>query len=310
MRFENGGLGDALSDYNSAVNTKLVLGTANFGNAYGITASNPTDSVVGKEMAERILAKAVELSIAEIDTAINYVPAQEWISGFSRSAEFLISSKIPWHGLKNDLTYKTDLKFIKKTFEGLNLKNILWHNWDGPAGHISSYSELHQRLDPGSRFGFGVTTYGPSNADGAIQTRVFNSVQIEFNVLNHSALSAFQNYGSRIKPNLYLRSIFLQGALSQEGSQLLKNKPGLMMMVTKARTLATEWQMSLEEMALRAVTNWVSNCSIVVGVNSDLQLEQLQAYLVKGPLPSELFNKVIKLESSHNPEIDPRNWKQ
>jgi aryl-alcohol dehydrogenase-like predicted oxidoreductase len=299
----------ARSDYNLIVSVKLVLGTANFGNAYGVSALKNTGAVVDKLMANRILAECVELKIEEIDTAPSYGPAQDWLSAFSGRNNFTINSKIPWLGLQNVEVYKKSLQKTINVFEGLQIRNILWHNWEPSSLEPIKYFELHQLLDPEGFFDFGVTTYGFTNAIESIRIGAFQSTQIEFNILNQNALTAFLATNSLTKPRLYLRSIFLQGSLSEEGSSLIAARPALQIMVSRARFLAKEWQLAIEEMALRAVLNLVSTGSVVVGVDSDLQLHQLYDYLSKGPLPPELFNQVTKLDASSDPEIDPRNWK-
>jgi aryl-alcohol dehydrogenase-like predicted oxidoreductase len=290
------------------VTKNLVLGTANFGNLYGVSASKTGEISVDKDMAKRILAKALELEIAEIDTASNYGPAEQWIAEFAVNDKFVINTKIPWTGIRDSQIYMEHLNRIRAIFSTQSTCNIAWHNWEYVIEDKQDYLELHQLLDPHADVKFGVTTYGSRNAIAAVQALVFQTVQIEYNILNQSALNAFLNARMGLAPSLYLRSIFLQGALSEKGISLVDTRRELNDFLDAAHLLAKEWQLPLEEIAIRAVLGRTSDCRLVVGVESDFQLEQIHAFVEKGSLPEELNRQILELDTNENPAVDPRTW--
>ncbi len=287
---------------------ELVLGTANFGNAYGIGASKMKEISVDKVMAQRILAKASELQISEIDTASTYGAAEEWLANFVRHNNILINTKIPWAGFGESSIYKAHLNRITSTFAAKNIGSIAWHNWEYSHNDNHNFSKLHSAIDPNETIKFGVTTYGSKNTVAAIKTTSFKTLQIEFNLLNQSALNAFLTQKTGVLPDLYLRSVFLQGILTGGGGVLADNRRELSAFLLRAQSLANEWQLPIEEMAVRAVLGRVSDARVVVGVESDVQLEQIQTFMDKGALPDEMNKQIIELDTFENPAVDPRRW--
>jgi hypothetical protein len=85
-------------------------------------------------------------------------------------------------------------------------------------------------------------------------------------------------------------------------------RPKLQQKITQIRELAHEWNLSTQELAIRSVANHVEDCAIVLGAESGQQLQEMNGYIENGPLPMELAELVSELDSSLEPEVDPRNW--
>ena len=64
--------GKVLSGKTINVNKKLILGTANFGNLYGISNSNRSSPLIDREKAQVLVDTALSLGIDTFDTAQNY----------------------------------------------------------------------------------------------------------------------------------------------------------------------------------------------------------------------------------------------
>jgi aryl-alcohol dehydrogenase-like predicted oxidoreductase len=285
---------------------ELVLGTANFGQEYGILqkGNGPT---VTREMARRIVGSANEIGIREIDTALTYGPAQEWLAGFPEVTSFRINSKIPWKGFGKKEMYREQVGKVLSLFKKGNVNLIQWHNWEHEGRDDSEFDEFHLSMQAPLSTGFGVTTYGSETAINALQISSFKSIQLEYNLLTQAPLKAFNQYPCA-KPKLYIRSVFLQGTLTNSGFSKISKNPSLLQHLKKAKMLAELWQLPLHELALRSAFGALESGSLVVGVNTDLELQELVQILKAGRLPQQLIEQIELLDASGNPAVDPRNW--
>lgn len=287
---------------------KIVLGTANFGTIYGFLGRSRRKPVVDKVLATEIISAASDLGINEIDTAITYGPSQAWIGEISASRDFLINTKIPWHGVSEESQYRNQIEQIKSDLSSRRLNLLQWHNWESSLDQSPCILELHEKLNPREEFTFGVTTYGPTSVAEAISTQCFKSIQFEFNILNQAALKAFLQFETQGVIRPYLRSTLLQGLLTDldQGPEL--SKMPIYSQVTKVKEIATEWGLSTQEFAIRSVLNQIDECALVLGVDSVAQLVSMHEMIEKGPLNVELSCIAGSLDVSSDPNVDPRNW--
>jgi len=286
----------------------IVLGTANFGTTYGLRGASQKSPNVDFRTASEIISAAIEIGITEIDTALSYGPSQKWISELVADREIFVNSKIIWGGVRNHKEYQLALSLIAEELGTCNLHLLQWHNWEKGLSEGDDYFELHSLLDPEKLLHFGVTTYGPSAATDALLVDSFDSIQLEYNVLNQSALKTFLKLRSKDQPSLYIRSVFLQGLLSDGDALPVPRNLRLKERVDQIRALAHEWDLSTQELALRSVLNLVEDCAIVIGVESGQQLIEINQFVENGPLPPELSEIIDLLDCGLDPEVDPRNW--
>jgi aryl-alcohol dehydrogenase-like predicted oxidoreductase len=287
---------------------RIVLGTANFGTNYGFLGRNSSGPRVDLRTATEIISMCAELGIREIDTALTYGPSQSWIGEIKASRDFLINSKIPWVGLHEESLYQNQLNQIKQELKSRTLNLVQWHNWDHSSGEKSEYLEMQSRLNPDSRFAFGVTTYGPESVINALTLASFEAIQFEANILNQAPLKAFNQTKGLSETKPYLRSTLLQGVLSDADIDAdIANMP-IYPKITNVRTVAATWSMSTQELAIRSLLNMVNECAIVLGVESANQLVSMHEIIQRGPLPDEMFSIITNLDASSDPNVDPRKW--
>jgi len=287
---------------------RIVLGTANFGTNYGLRGAGHDSPKVDFKVASGIIDAATEIGITEVDTALTYGPSQKWLAELASEKNFLVNSKIIWEGANNFGDYTSSLKRIVDELKPCNLHLLQWHNWEKGTSTKDDYLRLHSLLGNERGHGYGVTTYGPVNVEEALSVDSFSSIQVEYNVLNQSALNAFLNFEGKSDMSLYIRSILLQGLLTDTLSFGNLKSQKLQQKVQKIQELAHEWSLSTQELALRSVMNKVGNCAIVIGVESGQQLYEIKGFIEKGPLPIELAEIISLLDSSLDSEVDPRNW--
>jgi aryl-alcohol dehydrogenase-like predicted oxidoreductase len=287
---------------------RIVLGTANFGTNYGLRGSGQKAPLVNFNIASDIVTSAHEIGIVEIDSALAYGPSQEWISKLAGDGKFLVNSKIIWKGADHFTDYESSLAQIRVELGSCNLHLLQWHNWEKGASSKENYLNLHSFLDRQQELLFGVTTYGPVPVEDALSIDSFSAIQLEYNLLNQAALKGFLSFRGENRPSIYIRSVLLQGLLTD--APLLDNpgSPKLQEKITQIQELAHEWNLSTQELAIRSVANHVEDCAIVLGAESGQQLQEMNGYIENGPLPMELAELVSELDSSLEPEVDPRNW--
>jgi aryl-alcohol dehydrogenase-like predicted oxidoreductase len=290
------------------VASKIVLGTANFGNPYGVLHRTTTSVFIDQSQARRILEAAKELGIDEIDTAYNYGPAHEWLAKFTEDMSFKINTKIPWKGVTNFSYYSNLISEISQNFSSDSINLIQWHNWEYSNACADDIHELHDRIWLKKSKSFGATTYGPSAAIEALKIPSFTALQIEFNILNQAAAKAVKDFQGVSETKIYFRSIMLQGLLSKHGLNHEVLSLDARAAVKKLADLAKNWSMELEEIAIRSAYLGGLDADIVVGVNSEQQLFQNFEFLNRGPLPVELSRQLLLLDLSKDESVDPRNW--
>ncbi len=290
------------------MSVRIVLGTANFGTNYGLRGTARPAPNVNFDIASAIISAAAEIGITEIDTALAYGPSQKWISELIKHRNFQVNSKIIWGGAANHQKYQSDLKQIVSELGSSNLHLLQWHNWEKGSSTKEDYAHLHSLLDPGMTLDIGVTTYGSDTVKDALFVDSFESIQLEFNILNQAPLKTFLGSCGTSRPQLYLRSLLLQGLLSDNLALVESRSLILQEKIREIQLLAQEWNLSTQELALRAALTFVEDCALVVGVESGEQLLEIAGFVENGPLSPELAKVIDALDSGYDPEVDPRNW--
>jgi aryl-alcohol dehydrogenase-like predicted oxidoreductase len=174
----------------------LVLGTANWGQFYGIGGTN-----VSQKDAHEILDCLLEKGFYKVDTAIVYGFAHDYLSKYERKDELEISTKIPGDLSPNQVTklVQSKISFNKVLLHGIPEENeglqLLKYKFFGRLGiSLNSLEDL---------------SWVRNNISW------ISRVQIPFNLLD----KRWANYFEFFKENgveIESRSAFLQGVLLSE----------------------------------------------------------------------------------------------
>lgn len=240
----------------------LVLGTAQWGSAYGITNTHGRSDdgdVVG------MVAEAERAGVIAMDTALAYGDAQVRIAAFAE--RFWISTKVAGAG---DVAEQvgTCLEQLQVT----RLDAVMLHDWDAldDARRLAAVRVLGELAADGVIERIGVSTYGESGVETAID--VFASaestlgiVQVPANAIDRrfdgsASLSQLTAQGCVVQ----VRSVFLQGLLVGTGGGERDSHPDL----AAFRAWASTQPGGLLGAALAHVKSlpWVSH--VVIGVAS------------------------------------------
>jgi aryl-alcohol dehydrogenase-like predicted oxidoreductase len=185
---------------------------------------------------------------------------------------------------------------------------LLWHNWTADMGANPNFLECWHRLKQDSRIcRLGASTYGPDDAAAAADSGLFDILQVEWNLLNQSVLGRLARCARR--PLIALRSVYLQGILTERGEHLPRHLAGLVAPLGRVRSVAKKWGYPTATLALRAALDQPEVSWVVIGVRSDEELRHSLAATRAQPLSPEQHRLLTALDT-RDPLTDPRTWVQ
>ncbi len=281
----------------------LILGTANFGMAYG--ASRRTGSLSFQEI-ENILLAAERHKIVFLDTAIAYGNA-EHILGKIGVSKFKVISKI------SSLRFESHVKdYVVKSVEeactrlGIDaLEGLLIHDPKDLEGQ--NREEVHEALNYAKEQGLihriGASIYSPNDLHWNDFDWNLDIVQVPINVFDSrfettDFLKTALNNGIEIQA----RSIFLQGCLLSDIDYL--NKYFYKWLdYFKLLAMHAGKSKSKVQMCVVHANSFIELSSCVFGVSSSKQLDEIVAAMLLTPQQAP-----ESLRINEDEICDPRKW--
>lgn len=271
-------------------NSKIVLGTAQFGLPYGI--SNKKGKTDEFEV-EAILNFAQNIGINLLDTASKYGNSESIIGKLSNKNHWKIITKIPT--LKNDIRENHKLilsDLLNKSLINLNrnsIDSVLVHSCDDLfSDHGGKIYEALLDLKADKLVSkIGVSVYSKNQIDRIIREFDIDILQIPINILDQRLVK--ENYLGELKSygiELHARSVFLQGLLLMNPSDIPSFFKPIYKQIQLFHAKAKEVSVSQLSLALSFVSALKDLDYILVGVNTLNQLEEI--------VNSEIIN--IRLE--------------
>ena len=284
---------------------KIVLGSANFEQIYGIKKNFITKKEINKS-----LDFAAKNQINTIDTSPKYSESEK-IIGLLNNNRFKIISKIPKP--PKNIKRENIKKWLKQQVM-ISLKNLKIKKFECLLLHDAN-SLLHKNGDEiykgirnmkinGLTRKIGVSIYDFNVLDKILRKFQFNLIQAPFNILDQRLVE--KGWLKKLKKKnieVHARSIFLQGILLLKHNQL----PKKLIKLSKKLVLWENWLKKNKFSSLQVCLSFVFNQNqldgIVVGYNNTNQLNQiLKSKQIKNNFLLPNFNiKDKKL-------IDPRKW--
>lgn len=288
-----------------AVSARLALGTAQFGQRYGLAGHG---TAPGLAEAGSIVDRARTAGLDTLDTAIAYGESERWLGEIGVS-EWQVVTKLP--PVPRDCTDVAGwvLESIGGSLSRLKvgrLRGVLLHRpmqllEDGGAALYAALVGLKER---GLTEKLGVSVYAPSELDALVPRFRLDLVQAPFNVLDRRLLLSgwlARMYESGIE--VHARSVFLQGLLLMDASA----RPARF---DRWRPLWERWRRWLAAASLTPVQGCLGFAlahaqvsRVVIGVDSLAQLEDILGF-VRGAgaePPVDLGSEDLDL-------IDPSRW--
>ena len=200
------------------IKKKIVLGTANFGNYYGLISKTR----VVESKAKKIISYCEKENVGMIETSSDYKNTEK-ILGRVGCKNFKIITKLPM--IKEDFIEKK----IKASLINLNKKNIYALMLRNPAYYIDkSKKELWEKAKDLKTRGIisklGITIYDPNELDISFKILQPDLVQFPYNLLDRRIESSgWLEYLHQNNVETHCRSIFLQGLLLRKKNELPKH---------------------------------------------------------------------------------------
>lgn len=194
---------------------KLVIGTAQFGQYYGI--ANQT-GIVSEFEVEKILDIAKSANVQVLDTAIAYGKSED-VLGRCNVDGFSVITKLPEvPDTQCDIAEWIEGS-VKASMEKLKvetLEGLLLHKPEQLLGQSGEeiYEKLCEVKDRGLIKKIGVSVYDPDSAEVFLNKFSFDVVQAPLNIFDRRVLmSDWLSKNVNAGVELHVRSVFLQGLL-------------------------------------------------------------------------------------------------
>jgi aryl-alcohol dehydrogenase-like predicted oxidoreductase len=287
---------------------RLVLGTVQFGLAYGVSHK---DGAVPADEAGRILDLAWRSGARTLDTAAAYGESEQVIGSLAVSAGFgVITKTLPIRAAALDEAdiaaieegFRASLeKLRRRSVDALLIHNV--QNLQGPLG-AALWSRLERFRAEGAAARIGISVYDVSEAEQALERFPIEIVQLPLNVFDQKAVRSggLERLAAR-GVIIHARSVFLQGLLLMDPSDLPAN-------LSQAATVIERWRADCARegvtpvaAALGFVLAQPTVTKLVVGVHSR---EHLSAYLAA--LGQRVALPWASFACDDPAVIDPRAW--
>jgi len=285
---------------------RICLGTATFGLDYGIT--NQQGKLPLKDI-EKILARALECGIYEIDTAQDYGDAEERL-GQIGVKNFRVTTKTapPRDNIqlgKWNISRSLDLSLNRLKVESCH--GFLLHD-TGPFhndGAEQIAKELHQLKSEKRVSRIGFSSYDPTEAELLCERYDFDMVQLPFNLLDQragesGALARLKKRGVSVS----VRSVFLQGLLLSPPSTSQNNANLPLEAVEEFHQRCQKRNVTPLGAALGFVLQEKDISSIVLGCASLKEWEEL-LFALKQPRVTISWSPQTNFQREM---MDPRKW--
>ena len=187
---------------------------------------------------------------------------------------------------------------------------LQWHNWTPAIGELPWFRHAWKRLRSDERIrALGASTYGPADAAAAVDSGMFDLVQVEWNLLNQGVVRTIEVRARQTNVTIAVRSVFLQGALTGDGRPL-PPVPGLARAVERVRTAAARCRLPVSHLALRAALDTPGITYVLVGIDHPSQIDVVASICAASRLTVEQQKAVRELDLDGDPAVDPRSWLQ
>ena len=285
-------------------NSKIILGTAQFGMDYGI---NNSTGKISKLKAFDILNYAYLNGIKELDTANSYGDSETVIGEYLNSHpknRFIITTKI--NNIKIPLENQ-----VYNSLENLKIEKIdklLFHSYDVYKCFGEKVKDFYQKFKGILFDELGVSVYNNDEIENLINDPYINRIQSPFNLLdNFNNRGVYFNQLHSVGKTIDVRSVFLQGIFFKEIFNLQYNLIPLKKYIYFITELSKEFNIDVNSIAIGYLNSFDIIDRIIIGVDSLEQLKKnLKSFSIK--LPEELLKKINSIEIKDQELINPSKW--
>ena len=289
------------------MNSKLILGTVQFGLDYGV---NNTSGKPSKENIKSILDFGYNSGIQLLDTAEAYGDSQNKIGEYHNNStnKFNVITKFSYN------TEGFSLNIIERVYNNLKILDVdklycyMFHSFDDFNKYFEKYrKDLLTLKRDGIINNIGVSLYSNDELESVLKFNEITLVQLPFNLLDNN-----NKRGNIIKKakakgiEIHTRSAFLQGLFFKNTNEFsVKIKP-LEPYLNLLNDLCDE-HYKMNDLALNYVCNQKNIDKVLIGVDN---VQQLASNMLseKKMITKELTNNIEVIDVKETKLLNPSNW--
>ena len=284
--------------------SKVVIGTANFKNIYGIRKK-----IVKKNDIKNILNYARKINIKYIDTASNY-GLSEKVLGNTIKNDFEIISKFSKIDFKLPSVKEQIESNLKKSLFRLKKKSLYGYLVHEANDLISSNGKkiveaLIHLKKRGKIKKIGVSIYTTTELNKILKIFKPDIIQVPINILNQQFIK--KNYLRKIKKlgiEIHARSLFFQGLLLKDNYKFLPTKNKLRKKIEHLNYVCKKKSLPKLMLLIKFVAQISEINKIVLGIDSANQLKKI----INANNSPELAVNFSRYSVKEKEILDPRLW--
>lgn len=287
------------------MNSKLILGTVQFGLNYGI---NNKLGLPSENELFKILNTAKNNNIFYLDTAYSYGNAEERIGRFhskSNSFSFKINTKLRKGEIKS---FENEIIFFLERLKISALNTLFFHSLDDLLINQDRFFEYIKNNNKNQFKKIGVSVYTVEDLNKILDFDYLDVIQISFNIFDNESkkgdiLKKIKSKGKEI----HVRSCFLQGLFFKSIEKLEYPLNKLTNYLEKISKLSTETGMDIGQICMLYVLKKEYIDKLIIGVDSHKQLVQ-NINWSRGQMSDEIENFIDNLKIRESELLNPTNW--
>ena len=284
--------------------SKLILGTVQFGLAYGI---NNLKGKPDKETVFEILSYAHQNGIRYLDTAELYGDAHDLIGEFHKtnpSKKFQIITKFP-HDFEESLDHKISTYLSQLNVERLNA--ILFHSFDSYLNHREQIGDMVKFKSKKFKY-LGVSVYTNEEMNEVIEDINIDIIQTPFNLFDNLNLKGKLLQKAKAKNKIILtRSAFLQGLFFMKKDNPNAVRIKLEKEWNAINAIAQKSLISIGSIALNYCLVQPNIDGVLIGVDSLDQLKENISFS-KQKIPLQYFDQINSIILDNVELLNPTRW--
>lgn len=291
------------------MNSKLILGTVQFGLHYGV---NNTAGKPSKENIKSILDLAYNSGIQLLDTAEAYGDSQSKIGEYHKNStnKFNIITKFSSNieGLS--------LNIAERVYNNLKILDVdklycyMFHSFDDFNKYFEKYrKDLLILKRDGIINNIGVSLYSNDEIESILKFNEITLVQLPFNLLDNNNKRGYILKKAKAKGiEIHTRSAFLQGLFFKQIDSITGNLVNLKSDLKKIKGIVNSNEQVMASFALNYPMSKHYIDKVLMGVDSVDQLRENIKFLDTSKIEAA-FKKIDKIEVENEKLLNPSLWK-
>jgi aryl-alcohol dehydrogenase-like predicted oxidoreductase len=284
---------------------KIALGTAQFGMDYGI---NNNKGKIPKDEVFEILTESLKFNIDILDTAYAYGESELVIGDFIKNnqKQFKIISKLP------ECTPEKVTGFFEESLKRLGVDSLygyMIHSFQQYQKNPQIWEILKDLRSHGKIKKIGFSLYYPFELDHLLDNGIeFDMIQVPYNIFDQRFGPYFPKLNDK-DVEIYVRSVFLQGLVFKNPSQLDEYFAAIKEKLRSLHLLCAKMDVPVVALCLNfAILNKFVD-RVVVGVDSSENLKEIVSSGNYIKDIEDVYDDLRSFKVNDEKIILPFNWK-